>query len=76
MVLFLILDIGRGWNTGKAFFFCITIAMILLGATWFEKFIADAFVGQGEAFDPFLIRVLSLIMISVAAVYFVLIDNP
>lgn len=75
MILFLMLEIGWSWSQGKAFFFCLTIAMILLGTTWFEKFMMGAFVNLNGAFDPFLIKVLSLIVISAVIVYFVLIDN-
>jgi hypothetical protein len=75
MVLYLILEIGRSWSPGKAFFFCVSIAIVLLGATWFERLIAATFAAPGENFDPLLIRVLSLIILLVAILYFVLIDN-
>jgi hypothetical protein len=78
MVLYLILGIGRNWNQGKAFFFCISIASILLAATWLEKPLIDMFTVQGYAaggFDPFILKVASLVMISITIVYFVFVDN-
>lgn len=75
MVLYLILEIGRSWSPGKAFFFCIIIAMVLLGTTWFEIYIANTFVKPGETFDPFIIRMLSLVMLSAVVLYFLLVDN-
>ncbi len=78
MVLYLILGIGRNWNQGKAFFFCISIASILLATTWLEKPLIDMFTVQGYAaggFDPFILKVASLVMISITIVYFVFVDN-
>jgi len=75
MVLYLILEIGRSWSPGKAFFFCVIIAIVLLSTTWFEMFIASTFVKPGETFDPLIIRMLSLVMLSAIILYFLLIDN-
>ncbi|MCX5693161.1 MAG: hypothetical protein NTX47_05730 [Candidatus Omnitrophica bacterium] len=75
MVLYLLLEIGKGWSPGKAFFFCASIASILLGAT---QLAAKTFTIQGYAaysIDPFILKVASLILISLVIVYFVLIDN-
>nr|MBU1328801.1 hypothetical protein [Candidatus Omnitrophota bacterium] len=78
MVLYLILWIGRSWNRGKAFFFCISIASILLATTWLEKPLIDMFTVHGYAvggFDPFILKVASLVMISIIVIYFVFVDN-
>ncbi len=78
MVLYLILKIGRSWNQGKAFFFCISIASILLATTWLEKPLIDMFTVQGYAaggFDPFILKIASFTMISITIVYFVFVDN-
>jgi len=78
MVLYLILGIGRNWNQGKAFFFCVSIASILLATTWLEKPLINMFTIQGYAvggFDPFILKVASLVMISIIIVYFVFVDN-
>ena len=74
MVLYLMLEIGRSWSPGKAFFFCISIASILLATTWLEKPLIDMFTVQGYAaggFDPFILKVASLVIISITIVYFV-----
>jgi len=75
LVVFLILLIGMSWDTGKAFFFCLIITLILLGTTWFEGYIAGIFMKPVESFDPFIIRVLSLMMIAGAILYFLLVDD-
>ncbi len=77
MVLYLMLEIGRSWSPGKAFFFCASVASILLGATWLERPLMGMFTIRGYAggFDPFILKVASLVMISITIVYFVFVDN-
>ena len=77
MALFLILEIGWSWGPGKSFFFCLTIASVLLGATWVEKPLIDIFSIQehGGGFDPFILKVASLVAVSIIIVYFVFVDN-
>lgn len=73
MVLYLILEIGRSWSPRKAFFFCVNIASILLGATWLEKPLIDMFT-KG-VFNLFILKIFSLVMISIVVIYFVFVDN-
>ena len=75
MTVFLILVWFRGWSHRKAFSFCLTMSLILLGMTWMEKSIRGVFVRPDESFDPFIIRVVSLVVISAVALYFAFIDN-
>ena len=75
MTVFLMLVWFRGWSRRKAFFFCLTMSLILLGMTWMEKSIRGAFVRPDESFDPFIIRAVSLVVMSVTVLYFAFIDN-
>ena len=78
MVLYLLLRIWRSWSHPKAFFYCAGITSVLLGATWIEKPIVRMFTIPGYAaggFDPFILKVAALILVSVITVYFVFIDN-
>ena len=75
MTVFLMLVWFRSWSHGKAFSFCLTTSLILLGMTWMEKSIRGAFVRPDESFDPFIIRAVSLVVISVAVLYYAFIDN-
>jgi hypothetical protein len=77
MTLFLFLEIGRSWSPEKAFFFCTSIAFTLLGIKWIEKPMADFFTVQGypSGFDPFILKIAALVIISVTVIYFVFIDN-
>lgn len=78
MILYLTLEIGMSWSPGKAFFFCISTAFILLATTWLEKSLIKIFAIPGYAtynLDPFILKICSLVAISLVVVYFVLIDN-
>ncbi|MDP2911812.1 MAG: hypothetical protein Q8N76_05730 [Candidatus Omnitrophota bacterium] len=75
MTVFLMLVWFRGWSRRKAFFFCLTMSLILLSMTWAEKSIRGIFVRPDESFDPFIIRVVSLVAISVTMLYYTFIDN-
>jgi len=77
MILFLMLEIGRSWSPGKAFFFCTSIAFTLLGSKWIEKPMTDLFTIKGypAGFDPFILRVAAFVVISVITIYFVFVDN-
>ena len=78
MALYLFLKLGWSWNSGKAFFFCAIIASILLGSTWIEKPIIETFTMPGYAayiLDPFILKVASLVLISIVVVYFLFVDN-
>ncbi|MFC1667256.1 hypothetical protein ACFL0P_05285 [Candidatus Omnitrophota bacterium] len=63
IVLFLILL--RFWQPKKSFSFCLTIGIILLATTKLENFIANMAAGSNATFDPFLIRVGCLFIISI-----------
>ena len=77
MVLFLMLEIGRSWNQGKAFLFCAIVAFTLLGSKWMEKPMIDLFTipGHPAGFDPFILKIAALVAVSVVTIYFVFIDN-
>lgn len=76
MVLYLILDRAAAWSVGKAFFFCAIISSILLGATWLEKPLVDLFtIQEHTGFDPFILKVATVTVISVVVMYFVFVDN-
>ena len=77
MVLYLILEIGLDWRISKAFFFCAINASVLLFATWFEKPIIEMFTIKGVpgGFDPFILRVATLTVVSIVTMYFILVDN-
>ena len=77
MVLYLILEIGVDWCISKAFFFCAINASVLLFATWLEKPIMEMFTMQGYpgGFDPFILKVATIAVVSIVTMYFVFIDN-
>lgn len=77
MILYLILKIGISWNSGKAFFFCASIAFILLGTTWLEQPMIDMFTirGYSGGFDPFILKVASFVTVSITVIYFLFVDN-
>ncbi len=77
MVLFLVLEIGRSWNEGKAFFFCAIISSVLLGATRIEGPLIKIFTIKGYqgGFDPFILKMAVFIVIAVVIIYFVFIDD-
>ncbi|MDP2923861.1 MAG: hypothetical protein Q8O30_09135 [Candidatus Omnitrophota bacterium] len=68
LVLFLMLL--RFWYARKSFSFCLIVAIILLATTGLEDFIAGILAKNGEGFDPVIIRVLSLIVISIISLYY------
>jgi hypothetical protein len=78
MILYLILEIGISWSPSKAFFFCVSVASILLGITWLERSLIKVFTIPGyEAYslDAFVLKIISLVLISIVIVYFVFVDN-
>jgi hypothetical protein len=78
MVLYLFLEIGWNWSPGRAFLFCAIMVSILLGVTYIEKLIIKTFTVQGYTayiLDPFILKVASLILISMVTIYFLFVDN-
>lgn len=77
MVLFLVLEIARSWSSGKAFFFCASIAFTLLGSKWIEKPTIALFTihGYPAGFDPFILKMAVFVVISMITIYFVFVDN-
>lgn len=65
----------RNWSRRKSFFFCSTIALLLLAVTTIERSMGSVFASGGEGFDPFIIRVIFFLTLSGAVLYFVFIDN-
>lgn len=66
LILFLILL--RYWQEGKAFSFCLILAIILLGTTKFESMTREALANYGQTFDPLAARVLALVIIGVISI--------
>ena len=78
MALYLFLEIRWSWSPGKAFLFCAIVSSILLGSTWIERPIIETFTIPGYTvynLDPFILKVASLISISIVTVYFLFVDN-
>jgi len=73
LILFLILL--RRWQEGKAFSYCLLLAIILLGATRFESMTRQALANYGQTFDPLPARVLVLVIIAILSIcYAVLLE--
>lgn len=62
-VLFFILL--RFWRPKKTLSFCLITGLILLATTKIETLIAGMAAGSGTAFDPFLIRVGCIFVVSI-----------
>ena len=77
MILFLMLEIGRSWSPGRAFFFCASIAFTLLGSKWIEKPTIGLFTipGYSAGFGPFILKIAAFVIIFLIVIYFVFIDN-
>lgn len=74
-LLIVCLILLRFWQPKKTISFCLTIAVILLAATKIERIMAQALARQGGVFDPFIIRIMLFIVVSIVGIYFVFIDN-
>lgn len=70
LVFFLLLL--RVWSTNKAFSFCLLIAIVLLGTTKMESLVVGTF---NTTFEPGIIRIISLIIISIISIYYVFIKS-
>jgi hypothetical protein len=70
-VLFLVML--KFWNPRKSLYFCLVIAGILLLTTHLEHIFREALLRNGEAYDPFFLRMVAVFFIAIVAVYFFLI---
>ena len=68
LILFLITL--RFWARNKSFSFCIVVAAILLLSTKVEKIVVDFFARGKESFDPFLLRIATLVIILLTIIYY------
>ncbi|UCC95831.1 MAG: hypothetical protein JSW40_03555 [Candidatus Omnitrophota bacterium] len=68
LILFLIL--AQLWDKKKSFSFCITIAIILLGATKLESYITGAMQRGGEVFDPTIFRIIVSFIVFITILYY------
>ena len=77
MILFLMLEIIWSWSSGKAFLFCTSIAVTLLGSKWIEKPMMNFFTIQGYSInlDPFIFKMAAFIIVFVIVIFFVFVDN-
>jgi len=77
--LYLTLETWFNWSHNKAFFFCANISLVLLGSTWLEKPVMSVFAAAQEEvmadFSLFILKVASLIILSLVVLYFVFVDN-
>ena len=71
--LFLILL--KLWDIKKSFSFCCIVAALLLATSKAESLIADLVIKSGGAFDPFLIRVISMVILSFILIYYIFIKG-
>jgi len=67
IILFLI--VLKFWRPKKSFYFCLVIALILLGTTKAEKIIGQTLGGYGERFDPILLRIAAMFFIAITWLY-------
>lgn len=73
LILFLVLL--RFWETKKSFSFCFTIGVVLLATTEMERYVTDLFTRPGETLDLFVIRISSLLLISVISLYYLFLKD-
>ncbi|MBU1853502.1 MAG: hypothetical protein KJ957_05615 [Candidatus Omnitrophica bacterium] len=73
LILFFILL--RFWQTKKAFSFCLIIGAILLASTKLEGFIEKAIAGVGGTFDPLLVRIGVIFVVSVIFLYYLIVRD-
>lgn len=75
MLIVIALVLMRFWDLRKSFSFSIAIGAILLVTTKIEKAILEASSRANEFFDPVIIRILSVIAITLVILYYIFIKT-
>ena len=73
LLLFLILL--RFWLVKKSFSFCLIVAIVLLATTKLEDFLVNKLAKSVEIFDPKIIRLFPIVVISFVFLYYAFIKR-
>ena len=65
----------RFWDLKKSFSFGFVLAIVLLATTKIESIAASKLTGAGEAYDPVVVRVLSVLAVCLIVLYYVFIKT-
>lgn len=75
MLLVLALILTRFWDIKKSFSFSVAVGIVLLLTTKIEHFIMEGLATTNEFFDPVIIRLLSVIAITLIILYYIFIKT-
>ena len=75
ILIVLALILTRFWDIKKSFSFSIAIGIVLLATTKIEHIVVAASTSANEFFDPIVIRILSVIAITLVVLYYIFIKT-
>jgi len=75
ILVVLALMLTRFWDIRKSFSFSLAVGVVLLATTKIEHSMMKALTSANEFFDPIVIRLLSVIAITVIILYYVFIKT-
>ena len=73
-MLLLLFIVSRRWGMRKSFSFCLAITLVLLTTTHIEKRFAGI-LSQSQLFDAGVVKLISLFIISIIAIYYLFVKD-